>query len=551
MSLVQGVDIVHYYESLKSDRFVFEQTWQDIADHIVGRREFFEQRRQPGEQRMRTIYDTTGQQAGTMLAGALHSLLTNPATNWFDLVAKDPSLRQDHEANTWLEDTRDRMISGFRDPVANFDAQIAEFWSDISHFGTGAVFGESNQRGDIRYAARSIAELVIDENDVGMVDTIFRKFDMPARKFVLRFGPGKLPRADKAVKEGHPEQPITLLHLVHPRGDPTAGAVPKRPQPWRSVVVEFDTKVILEEGGYWTNPWVIARWSVDTGEMYGRGPGWNALSDQRMLNQMSKTVIKAAQKAADPPLMVPDDGVLTQVMTAPGSLTVLRQDLFAATRDPIRPIPIAGQFQISVELIAQRQQAVNKAYFSQLLQLFDDPRMTATQVVELATQVQQLIAPMVGRLQTEALSLMVDRRFDAMFRSGQFLEPPEQMQGAALEVHYQSPVTRAQKLADAKAILEVWQDAGGIAQADPTVLDNLSADTSIRLVSEARGAPTTILRPAEDVVALRQAREEQLKQQQQMEQMAQAAAIAKDAGAAIGSATPPPQQLPAEAGAPA
>jgi hypothetical protein len=236
-------------------------------------------------------------------------------------------------------------------------------------------------------------------------------------------------------------------------------------------------------------------------------------------------------------------------MTAPGSLTVLRQDLFASTRDPIRPIPIAGQFNISVELIAQRQQAVNKAYFSQLLQLFDDPRMTATQVIELATQVQQLIAPMVGRLQTEALSLLVDRRFDAMLRSGQFVEPPEQMQGASLEVHYQSPVTRAQKLADAKAILEVWQDAGGIAQADPSVLDNLSADTSIRLVSEARGAPTTILRPAEQVVQLREAREAQLQQQKQLEQMAQAASIVKDAGANAPAAAP--QQIPAQAGAPA
>lgn len=546
MGLVAGNEIADYYESLKTDRWTFEETWQNIADHIVGRREFYEQRIIPGRQRMRTIYDTTGQQAGVMLAGALHSLLTNPATNWFDLVTRDPALRNDDDANFWLEDSRTRMMSGFRDPEANFDTQIAEFWGDISHFGTGAVFQESNRQGMLRYSARSVSELVIDENDHGIIDTIFRKFDMPARKFILRFGKGKSGKADRAIQNNHPEEKIAILHLVHPRGDPTAGGVPRLPMPWRSVVIDWDTKKTVEEGGYWTNPWVVARWSVDTGELYGRGPGWNALSDCRMLNQMSKTLIKAAQKAADPPLMVPDDGVLTQIMTAPGSLNVLRQDHFAATRDPIRPIPIAGQFNISVELIAQRQQAVNKAYFSQLLQLFDDPRMTATQVVELATQVQQLIAPMVGRLQTEGLAMLVERRFDTMLRSGQFLPPPESLTGANIEIRYESPITRAQKLADAKAVLEVWNDAAAIAAADPTVLDNLSADQSIRLISEARGAPRAVLRPAEEVQQLRLAREQQQQEDEALAKAQQLGGIAKD----VAGALPPPQpQL--EQGAPA
>ncbi len=48
-----------------------------------------------------------------------------------------------------------------------------------------------------------------------------------------------------------------------------------------------------------------------------------------MLNEMSKTTIKAAQKQVDPPLLVPDDGFILPVRTVPGGLNFYR----AGTRD--------------------------------------------------------------------------------------------------------------------------------------------------------------------------------------------------------------------------
>ena len=49
-----------------------------------------------------------------------------------------------------------------------------------------------------------------------------------------------------------------------------------------------------------------------------------ALPDVKMLNEMSKTTIKAAQKQVDPPLLVPDDGFILPVRTVPGGLNFYR-----------------------------------------------------------------------------------------------------------------------------------------------------------------------------------------------------------------------------------
>ena len=71
-------------------------------------------------------------------------------------------------------------------------------------------------------------------------------------------------------------------------------------------------------------------------EIYGRSPAMTALPDVKMLNEMSKTTIKAAQKQVDPPLLVPDDGFLLPVRTVPGGLNFYR----SGTRDRIEPLNI-------------------------------------------------------------------------------------------------------------------------------------------------------------------------------------------------------------------
>ena len=80
-----GESVVKRQEQLAGDRSVWEETWSEIADYVLPRRADFNTVRTAGEQRLRTgkVFDSTPILANEMLAAGLHSLLTNPASDWF------------------------------------------------------------------------------------------------------------------------------------------------------------------------------------------------------------------------------------------------------------------------------------------------------------------------------------------------------------------------------------------------------------------------------------------------------------------------------------
>lgn len=535
-------EIMERFGVAKNARATFEQTWQEIADHMLGLRDF-NTFRTPGEERMRNIYDTTGLLSVQLLAGGLHGLLTNPAQDWFSLKTTDERLMEDDDVRFWLEDASRVCLNAFRSPQANFTPQMAEFYLDLVAFGTGVPFiNDSDLTQGPTFTTRPLTEIYVLEDWRGKVDTVFRNFKMSARQVRQQFGEGASKTADRSKgKSQDDDKCIEMMHIVYPQEEARYAGLGR--MPWASVYFSVTDTKILSKSGYYEMPYMVTRWSKEAGECYGRGPGFTALSDQRMLNEMGKTLIKAAQKAADPPLLVTSDGVISQVRTQPGGLTVIRAGVFKD--DPVRPLQTGQRFDITEAIIAQRQQAVKNAFFSQLLQLFEDPRMTATQVLELSSQAQRLMAPMLGRLENELLEPMVDRVFGILLRRGRFLPPPPALGDAELDVEYVSPILRAQRTSDARAVLELWNAASMMAQIDPTVLDNLSADVSVRKVADALAVPYGCIRRPEDVFQLREEKARQLQQEQELQQ---SLAVA-ETGAKVASAIGPDQDGGASAGA--
>ena len=100
-----------------------------------------------------------------------------------------------------------------------------------------------------------------------------------------------------------------------------------------------------------------------------------ALSDIKMINKMSETTIKAAQKMVDPPLLVPDDSFVLPVRTQPGGLNYYR----SGTRDRIEPLQIGANTPVGLNLEDQRREAIRQAYFVDQLLMSQDVRITETE----------------------------------------------------------------------------------------------------------------------------------------------------------------------------
>ena len=114
------------FNTLRTQRSVWESHWQEIADYCLPRKADITKRRQEGDKRTELIFDATAIHAVELLSASLHGMLTNASTPWFALTFSEPSIRADDAAMEWLERATARMYEAFH--RSNFQQEIHELY---------------------------------------------------------------------------------------------------------------------------------------------------------------------------------------------------------------------------------------------------------------------------------------------------------------------------------------------------------------------------------------------------------------------------------------
>jgi len=340
------------------------------------------------------------------------------------------------------------------------------------------------------------------------------------------------------MKDPHKE--FTCIHAVEPRDGFNPNSKLARDMPWMSAYILEEEKIILDISGFNEFPFMAPRWTKTAGEVYGRSPAMTSLPDIKMVNEMSKTVIKAAQKATDPPLMVPDDGFMLPLRTIPGGLNYYR----AGTQDVVKPLMDGVRPDIGLDFIESRRQHILKTFHVDWMQMREGPAMTATEVLQRQEERMRLMGPMVGRLQFELLGPMIDRVFAIMNRRKMLPTAPQELQGKTLRIDYVSPVARAQKTQQLFSFTRLIETMTPLAQIKPDIFDNLNADGTVRWAHKLLDAPSETLHSEEEVAKSRQARAQQQQESADLVKGQTLAATAKDAASAAATmpegSEPPP-----------
>jgi hypothetical protein len=239
-----------------------------------------------------------------------------------------------------------------------------------------------------------------------------------------------------------------------------------------------------------------------------------ALPDIKMLNKMMQTLIRAAQKIADPPMMVPDNGFLLPLRTVPGGTNIYR----AGSKDKIEYLQSAGRIDINNEMVEQARDRIRQAFFIDQLQLQDGPQMTATEVMQRTEEKLRTMGPILGRLNNELLKPIIDRTFDIMLRRGLFAPMPEILRGKQLDTIYVSQISKAQRASEADTLTRVIQSIAPMIEMNPQMMDNINADSVLRYHAHIFGLAEEMLNDPEEVSKVRQARAEQQQAAIQAEQ---------------------------------
>ena len=508
------------YEKLEGQRQNWETHWQEVADYMQPRKADVTKQRARGDKRMEQVFDSSPIQAVELLAASLHGMLTNPSTPWFTLRFKDEEIDNEDEAKLWLEASTDAMYTAFN--RSNFQQEIFELYHDLITFGTAAMFIEEDDDDIIKFSTRHINEVFIAENDKGRIDTIYRRFNISARAAMQKFGEAVSSDVQSAFKKD-PYKEVEILHAVYPRTDFNPNKKDKKNMPFESVYIEFKNGNELSVSGFREFPFVVPRYLKASNEIYGRSPAMTALPDVKMLNEMCKTTIKAAQKQVDPPLLVPDDGFLLPVRTVPGGLNFYR----SGTRDRIEPLNIGANNPLGLNMEQQRRDSIRAVFYVNQLMMQDGPQMTATEVIQRNEEKMRLLGPVLGRLQSELLKPLIDRVFAILLRNNMLPAAPEFLSGRDIEIEYVSPLAKAQKSTELQSIMRAVEILGSLANVAP-VFDYVNFDNLVKHLADIVGVPQKILKTQSQVNAERQQAAQQQEQMQQMQQLQQVAKAGGD-----------------------
>ncbi|CAB4200387.1 Head-to-tail connector protein, podovirus-type [uncultured Caudovirales phage] len=544
-------DCIREQEQLASARGVWENHWREVAERVRPQQNFFQMIQRPdGDKRNEKIFDATAPLALSKFTAAVISMSFPATQTYHKLQISDEDMSNDTEVRRYLDKVNEKLFKVRYSPRANWQSQSGEVVMDVGAFGTGILFIDDVLGVGIRYKALPLAQCFIAEDAHGRVDTLHRRFQWTAHQAATKFGVDKLPEAMKRALKTEPQRKFWFLHCVKPNMDKKPGRRDYQGMDFWSCYISIEEgRQILDEGGYRCFPFAVPRFETSPNEFYGRSPAMKVLPDIKMLNEMSKSIIRSAHMAVSPPIMLSDDGALQAFNLRPNALN------FGAIDDQGRaramPFESKARVDIGLDMMNQRREAINDAFFVTLFRiLVEEPSITATEAMLRAQEKGQLLAPTMGRIQSEMLGSVIEREIDILAHAGELPPMPDALvqwyqSGGEHHVEYQSPLNLAQKAGAGVAIMNTMQAIAPLAQIDPRVMMRYNLDKAAERVGRINGVPEDIIRSDEEVDAMDQEHQQAQQAQQLLAAAPVAAGAAKDfaqassmAGSVPGQVTP-------------
>jgi len=496
-------EVIEHFEKAKQRRTNWDNYWSIISQYVVPLKDNIYGAAVHGTDKHNRLFDSTSVHANELLASALHSMLTNPSSTWFGLSTGEDKLDEVKEIRQWLQDATNKVMRTLNS--SNFQEEIHEIYLDLGSFGTGLLFMHEDDEKKVRFEANQVYTAWLEENNTGEIDGLYRVYKYNLRQIIMEFGREVM--TDELIEElkGNGDSKFEIIHAIFPM---------ENSEKFNSIHVLREKALLLREASYNEKPFAAPRWIKLSGESYGRSPAMKALPDIKMLNQMQRTLIRAAQKAVDPPIMVPDNGFLMPIKTTPSGVNIYR----AGTKDKIESFPNTARVDIGLEMIKETRMRIRESFFIDQLQLQDGPQMTATEVMQRTEEKLRVMGPILGRLHSELLRPIIDRVFNMLYRKKELGEIPKQLKGKQLDIKYVSQISRAQRASEADTLQRVIQSVGALAQVDPTMLQAINGEEALRYNAQIFGLPEGMLRSREEMENSRQQAAESQSKMMQNEQ---------------------------------
>ena len=339
-----------------------------------------------------TLFDATAADAADNLAASIYSLMTPPESLWISLVPESDASPDADVATAALR-------ANLND--SNFYTTIHQCYLDLVILGTACLFMAETPIG----ASSAFSFTAVPMRDIAILPgAVFHTATMPAHEVLEKY-PTWMPPADVADQIKH--DPGTPLRLVQ-------SLVGTEFTAWLDVGENLENNIVAR-GTFETNPYIIFRWSVLSGEQYGRGPVLRALPDIKTANKVVELVLKNATIAVSGIWQADDDGVinLNNINLTPGAIIPK-----AVGSSGLTPLSSGADFDVSQIILKDLRERIRHALLADRLGLLSEKEMTATEIMARNSDMVRILGATYGRLLHEFIRPLTDRGLQILSRRG-------------------------------------------------------------------------------------------------------------------------------------
>ena len=512
-------------EEIKDD---YEDRDYNIARYVNPRRELIRQDQKyddKGEERGKFAYSGVPNSALGIWADGMQGHMVSQSLRWFKSETNNTLLNRDDEVQLYLQEYDEAMYNEFN--RSNFYAILGEWFRDAGSIGTATLFTEEDMGRQVPvHIPIHPREIFISENRYGNVDTVFRKFFLTAKQSVQKFGDEKLHQSIVDNAEKYPEKKHEFIHATFPNEDRMFGSMLSIHKPVASVYMQMIDDPqnmnggIVKQSGFDINPYAVWRLRKNSDEIYGYSPAADALVEIKQINQMSKTLLKAAHMATAPPMNVPEH------MRGNTRLEPDGHNYFERGGDKMTPVQTGVNYPIGIDREDKIQRIIEDKYRVEFFLVLAraEREMTATEIMERQAEKSVLLGPQVDRLIQEGLLKVFDIVSDIAEKAGRLPDPPDVLIDAAendtsIEIRFIGPLAQAQRrLFQMQPIKNGINELAQASAVFPKVLDRVNQDKLAERILDSTGFPQDIMFTDDELRELREQQEAELQEAKAMQQ---------------------------------
>ena len=496
------------FEKAKAIRQHFEDVYDDCYEFTMPMRETFKSKT-IGERRDEKIFDETAVVGVQEFASRLQQGLVPNFARWADYTAGSEIPESERDAiNNQLEEITEFVFEILQN--SNFAQEVHESFMDLA-VGTGVLYvSEGDAINPITFSAIPLPHVVLDVGPNDNIDHVYRERSVRYSDLHILFPDIELPQELQNSMMASPDQKTKLLEVV------CKDYSKLNEDAFLYVCIETATKTVLKSealSGTGSNPYICFRWNTCSGEVYGRGPLFNALSAIKTTNLTVKDILENAAMAIAGIYQMDDDGVINPdtINLVPG--TVIPK---APNSQGLQPIRQAGDLNFTNFILSDMRNNIKKALYNDMLGNPDRTPASATEVAERMADLSRRMGSAFGRLQAEMVQPVLARVVHILKKQGRIELPT--LNGRQIKVKSISPLAQAQANSDISAIAR-WLELVGGAFGPQVVNLLVNSEQTAAHLAKKFGVPDTLIRDVAErqqiVAAAQQMAQQQMQQPQQ------------------------------------